>query len=138
MDVRESTRGHRATLKHHRERPTCSLICWESRILNKFGPATLFALTALLLGKWNIVPPAGLLSDATSSLSIPDRWVIPAPDALGKSQGHVTMLTVVCAGLGTSQRFGELLLGSAFSAALPRAWKVFGHRTCFMQLSYSA
>ena len=44
----------------------------------------------------------------------------------------------VCAGLGTSQCFGELFLDSAFSATLPLGWKVFCRRTSLMQLSYSA
>ena len=60
--------------------------------------------------------------------------MIPAPDASGKDQGYVTARGWSYAGLGTSQRFGELLLGSPFRAALLSVWKVFAQQDCLMRL----
>jgi hypothetical protein len=68
-------------------------------ILNTFGPTTLVALAALLLGIWNVAP-LGVASDTTSS---PNRAITPAPEALKKGQGRVATLATVRAALGTSQ-----------------------------------
>jgi phosphatidylinositol glycan class O len=97
-------------------------------ILNSFGPTTLVALAASLIGIWNVAP----LSVVPDAPPTPDRGTTPAPEAPPKSQAQVAMLAAVRAALGTSQYFGGLLLGSALSAALLRrhlmVWKVFAPR----------
>ena len=101
-------------------------------ILNSFGPTTLVALAASLVGIWNVAPLA-VVSDATSSSQAAPAAAAPeAAAAAPKDQAQVAMLAAVRAALGTSQYFGGLLLGSALSAALLRrhlmVWKVFAPR----------
>ena len=97
-------------------------------ILNTFGPGTLVALAALLLGIWNVAP----LTVASDPTSPAGRGTTQGPEERSKSQGRVATLAAVRAALGTSQYFGGLLLGSAVSAALLRrhlmVWKVFAPR----------
>lgn len=104
MDTRRLARNHLAFALAPQRPP-----CWESLFSHRITP-------------WHVeLRPTriGVLSDATSSpgLSIPDRGIEPAPNALGKSLGHVTIPAAVCAGPGTLQRFGELLLGGKISVA---------------------